>query len=211
MTDWNTMPATLMMPLAKVLGRPIVDGYTGIAPPWFQYATSVLRKFPDPEALWLLHTWHVDTVVSRDDLTVTDLPPGEPMPHPSLGVVPNSVDRVEAHWTRVDAGDRTVLAVATSPHFTASAVELHFAASVVDPIPPEVIVFATEGGVRVRVNDGESGRWLESLAADALLRRQSPVATIRLARPTTGELQLDLGPARMPPLDRIILVGVQGR
>ncbi len=211
MTDWNTMPATLMMPLAKAVGRPIVDGYLGIEPPWFQYATSVLRKFPDPEALWLLQTWHVDTVVRRDDLTVTELLPGEPIPHPSLGATPDRADCLDARWTRVGAGNRVVLAVATPPRFQASAVDIHFAASVVYPIPPEVIVFVTEGGVRGRANDGESGRWLESLAAIALLRRESPVATVRLARPTTGELQLDLGASRLPPLERIVLVGVQGR
>ncbi|HKW02908.1 MAG TPA: hypothetical protein VJN96_23995 [Vicinamibacterales bacterium] len=211
MTDWNTMPAALMMPVAKALRRPIVNGYLGIEPPWFQYAANVLRRFPDPEALWLLQTWHVDTVVNREDLSVTDLPPRERIAHPSLGVVPDHADRVEVPWARGDGSDRVVLTAATPPGFQASAVEMHFAPSAVDPIPSEVIVYTGEGGVRARANDGESGRWLESLSADALVRRQLPVATVRLARPVAGELQLDLGVSRMPPLQRLILVGLQGR
>src|SRR5262249_31773213 len=40
MTEWNTLSATLMMPTAKAIGRPIVNGYLGIEPPWFEYAMT---------------------------------------------------------------------------------------------------------------------------------------------------------------------------
>ena len=41
------------------------------------------------------------------------------------------------------------------------------------------IVAVGGDGTAARLNDGDSGEWIESLAADALLRRESPVATIR--------------------------------
>ena len=62
--QWNTLPGSWMIPSAKVLGRPIVNGSLGIAPPWFYYAGNVLHRFPDAEALWLMRKWKVDTVVS---------------------------------------------------------------------------------------------------------------------------------------------------
>jgi hypothetical protein len=61
---WNTLSGVWMIPIAKELGRPIVNGYLGILPPWFTYASSVLHRFPDPESVWLLRKWKVDTVVS---------------------------------------------------------------------------------------------------------------------------------------------------
>ena len=53
---------------------PIVNGYLGINLPWFSYAANVLHRFPDPESLWLLRKWKVDTVVSWEVMsTAKDL------------------------------------------------------------------------------------------------------------------------------------------
>ena len=60
---WNSRSGVLMIAIARDLGRPIVNGCLGICPPWFIYATNVLHRFPDPEALWLLRQWKVETVV----------------------------------------------------------------------------------------------------------------------------------------------------
>ena len=61
---WNSRSGVLMIAIARELGRPIVNGYLGINLPWFSYAANVLHRFPDPESLWLLRKWKVDTVVS---------------------------------------------------------------------------------------------------------------------------------------------------
>ena len=61
---WNSMSGVLMIAIANELKRPIVNGYLGISPPWFIYASKVLHRFPDAEAVWLLRRWNVETVVS---------------------------------------------------------------------------------------------------------------------------------------------------
>jgi hypothetical protein len=61
---WNSRSGVLMIAIARELGRPIVNGYLGINLPWFSYAANVLHRFPDPESLWLLRKWKVETVVS---------------------------------------------------------------------------------------------------------------------------------------------------
>ena len=56
---WNTETGVWMIALAKVLGRPTVNGYLGVAPAWFGDASRVLHRFPDAEAVWLLRKWKV--------------------------------------------------------------------------------------------------------------------------------------------------------
>ena len=116
-TQWNTSFGLLMTPAAKALGRPIVNGYLGIAPPWFGYASSVLHRFPDAESLWLLRTWKVSTVVSLaasvqgEDASLVDkvfentagavyelAAPAGDLPHPSGGTCVTSETPV-----RIDA------------------------------------------------------------------------------------------------------------
>jgi len=211
LTEWNTLPAALMMPTAKAIGRPIVDGYLGIEPPWYEYAATVLRKFPDPESMWLLSAWKVDTVVTIDgDVTVRDLQL-EPTPHPSRPSIADLPDRSEAEWRPEDSAGHPVLAITIPRPFQAAAIEVHFPISVVDRIPPAIGVYMADRDRWRRINDDASGTWLESLAADALIRRSPPTATIRLTAPVTGRLQLDFGPAGPPAVDRIALLGRRDR
>src|SRR5207302_5083931 len=62
--EWNTTLGVWLIDVAREVHRPIVNGYLGIEPPWFGYASSVLHRFPDAEALWLLRKWKVATVLS---------------------------------------------------------------------------------------------------------------------------------------------------
>jgi hypothetical protein len=102
------------------------------------------------------------------------------------------------------------VAVPVPGGFLAKAVEVHFGPSAVDLIPDEIGVFATSSR-RTRLNEGRSGEWLASLAADALVHRALPMATIVLSRPESGELLLEFRTATTPPIDRIVLIGETAR
>jgi hypothetical protein len=225
---WNSRSGVLMIAIARELGRPIVNGYLGINLPWFSYAASVLHRFPDPEALWLLRKWKVDTVVSlgsdvkgegleqvrkagqQPDMAIFEVPPAGDVAHPS-GEMPLSAsqERIDATWTRRDRGSTSTFAITVPGGFSARGVEIHFKQTAVPLVPAAVDVYAVDGTARVRVNEGLSGQWLESLAADALVRRESPVATVRLLRPATGELELECRNSADPPIERVVLIGAR--
>ena len=244
--QWNTPLGVWMISIAKALGRPMVNGYLGIAPPWFGYASSVLHRFPDPESLWLLRTWKVTTVVSLvgavagEDPAIVDklfedgtgvlyeldAPPAD-LPHPSgtKCVVSEGQVRIDGASSppeRVDGG--AALTVTVPNGFVAKQVEVAFRPSLVEQIPESIDVYALEGPGRVRLNQDHSGEWIESLAADALLGRHSPLATIRLDGSEHRKLLIEFRKAArqrntdqntyanwwhlsLPPLGRIELCG----
>lgn len=226
---WNTLSGVWMIPIARELGRPVVNGYLGILPPWFSYATSVLHRFPDNESLWLLRKWKVETVVSLAgdvagaDSTLVDkvfdngngaiyevAASSEDVPHPSGDAcqVSGRQVRIERRWSPPEpSGDGGSSTVTVPNGFSAMGVEIAFGQSVVGRIPASIGVYAFDSGGRVRLNQGDSGEWIESLAADALLRRRSPVATIRLKGPEQRELQVEFDKSAAPPIERIALCG----
>ena len=247
--QWHTPLGVWMIPIAKALGRPIVNGYLGIAPPWFGYASSVLHRFPDPESLWLLQTWKVNTVVSlagpvgaiqgersafvdkvfenADGAIYEIAAPPRDVPHPSgdkclasEGLV--RLDGGLPQAERVDGGASLTMPVPKG--FRVRRVEIAFRQSAVEQIPESIDVYAIEGAGRVRLNQDHSGEWIESLAAAALVRRESPVATIGLSGAEHRALQIELRKAErqrnteqstyanwwhlsLPPVERIGLCG----
>jgi len=130
--------------------------------------------------------------------------------HPSVGDQGHlkGGTRIDASWTgapRDEPGMRTVNVKV--PHgFTAAALEVSFRQSVIDQTPDEIGVYAFDGTRGVRLNQDHSGEWIESLAADALVRRASPVATVTLNR-TAGDLQVEFRHSENPPIERIVLIG----
>ncbi len=225
---WNSRSGVLMIAIARKLGRPIVNGSLGICPPWFIYATSVLHRFPDPEALWLLRRWKVETVVGvtgdvvgsqSDDLTkvydgqgqaIWEIRPSESdEPHPSAasGSAVQGHARIDGAWSRSDATESGRVTVRLPKGFAAQIVEVKFGQSIVQRIPDEIGIYASEGSARVRLNREHAGEWIESLAADALVHRESPVAAIELNRPVRNELQIEFRNSDRPPIERIVLIG----
>jgi hypothetical protein len=226
---WNTPSSVLMIPAARDLGRPIVNGCLGIIPPWFFYATNVLHRFPDPEAVWLLQTWNVDTVVSL----VGDVRAGEPanirkvfedtrgvaydiaaspgmLEHPSgaacsAGGSTTRLDAVVSPFTRT--ADGAAVSVTVPPGFMTTAVEIAFRQSVVEWLPASIDVRAVEGDGKPAVNDGRSGQWIQSLAADSLVHRLSPVATIKVRPADTATFEIEFRQSEKPPVERITLCG----
>ena len=224
---WNSRSGVLMIAIARALGRPIVNGYLGINLPWFSYAANVLHRFPDPESLWLLRKWKVETVVSlgshvngegldqvqkvgqQPDMAIFEVPAAGDLSHPSgeMPPAPGALERIDTAWTRRNRGATITFGVTAPAGFSVRRVEIHFRQTAVPLVPVAVDVYGAEGTGRARLNEGLSGQWLESLAADALVRRESPVATVRLLRPATGELELEWINATDPPIERIVLIG----
>jgi hypothetical protein len=240
--EWNTMPGVWMIPAARELRQPIVNGYLGIAPPWFIYAGRVLGRFPAPEAVWLLRHWHVTTVVSvvgdvdadgsafvtkvfEDPRgAVYDIATAEgALAHPSGGrCLPSDGGvRVAASFVAERGDGGTTLAVTGPGGLATSALEVAFRPSVIEDMPTALLVYPVHGdgdallGGPAReeapLNAGLSGDWIESLAADALLARQSPVATVHLAAPTEVPFRIFLRGTSSPPVERITLCGNQRR
>jgi hypothetical protein len=226
---WNARSGVIMIAIARALGRPIVNGCLGICPPWFIYASSVLHRFPDPEALWLLRKWKVETVVGvtgdvaseqSDDVTkvfdsgqgqvVWEIrPPRSDVTHPSAAMTPGARGqaRMDAAWSQAGSEDRATVTVDVPGGFAAQTVEVQFGPSIVQRIPDEIAVYAFDGARRVRLNQDHAGEWIESLAADALLRRESPVAMVKLSRPVRGTFQMAFRNSTKPPIERIVLIG----
>jgi hypothetical protein len=227
MMKWNARSGVLMVDFARRLGRPVVNGCLGICPPWFLYAGAVLHRFPDPEALWLLRTWGVETVVgvtgdvvgnqSKDvekvfdnghGLVVWELQPSEGGSwHPSAAVARLSGRvRSEASWSPGERTDAGVAMVRIPEGRRAEGVEVVFEPSIVDRIPTDIDVFAAEGDRRIRLNHDRAGTWIESLGAAALLRRDRPVAMVQFSRPVGGELELVFRNTPKPPIARLALI-----
>jgi len=227
---WNSRSGVLMVAIARELGRPIVNGCLGICPPWFIYATSVLHRFPDPEALWLLRRWNVQTVVgvtgdvagggvdgvakvyeNNQGLVVWEI--GRPVHdvlHPSMraNLPGDQQSRIDAEWSRTgESGESAMMDVGVAPGFLTSAVEIQFAPSVLRSIPDEISISVVDGNRRIRVNRDHAGEWIESLAADALVRRESPQATIALNAPVRDRFQIECRNSATPPIERIRLIG----
>jgi hypothetical protein len=229
MMKWNARSGVLMIDIARELGRPVVNGCLGICPPWFVYASRVLHRFPDPEALWLLRRWNVATVVgvtgdvaggrSDDVEKVFDSGHGQvvweirrpraDVPHPSaaLNSGTRGPARVDGTWSEAGSQDAATVTVEVPGGFVAHAVEVQFGQSIVQRIPDEIAIYAFDGALRVRLNQDDAGEWIESLAADALLHRESPVAAIALQRPVRGEFQVQFRNSAKPPIERMVLIG----
>jgi hypothetical protein len=224
---WNSRSGVLMIAIARELRRPIVNGYLGINLPWFSYAANVLHRFPDPEALWLLRKWKVETVVSlgsdakgdgleqvervgqQPDMAIWEVPSASDLSHPSgeMPSAPGAQERIDTAWTRRDRGATITFGLTAPAGLSVRRLEIHFRQTAVALVPVAVDVYGIERAARVRLNEGRSGEWLESLAADALVRRESPVAIVRLVRPATGELELECRNSTDPPIERIVLIG----
>jgi hypothetical protein len=103
-----------------------------------------------------------------------------------------------------DAG----VAVAVPEQFDLEAIEIQFEPSIVE-IPAAVAIYEYDGARGARLNQGNSGEWLHSLAAEALLRRASPVATVKvvLTRSTAKQLLLEFVNAPRPPIEGIVFLG----
>jgi len=222
--QWNSPSGVMMIAIARELKRPIVNGYLGIILPWFAYATDVLHRYPDPEALWLLRKWKVETVVSvlggaqleyltspvrPGVIAIEEIPAATDISHPSEPHLETALAhrRVDAPWTRRDREGISAVTVKTPAGFSVAQVEVQFQATPVARVPASIDVYEIDAAAHVRLNEGQSGQWLESLAADALVRREPPVAMIRLAHPTTGGLELECRGSADPPIERIVLIG----
>ncbi len=227
--QWNTLQGLWMIPSAKVLGRPIVNGSLGIAPPWFYYAGNVLHRFPDAEALWLMRKWNVDTVVSLVGNIEGAVPPfankvfesasgvvyditapPEDTPHPSGQSCAPSEGRVPVAGALPRAervGESASLNITVPRGFAAKRVEVSFGQPAVELVPESVDVYARQGDSEVRLNQDHSGEWLASLAADAYVRHGPAVATIQLDEPQRGQFQLEFHKSQKPPVERITLCG----
>jgi hypothetical protein len=120
-------------------------------------------------------------------------------------------DRVELTGAQLRMVDGDGVELATPEGFQVTTVNIHFAPSVVIPIPEAAEVYSLGEIPPVSKNLGRSGTWLESLAADAFLRRRAPVAAVRLAGPQPGPLVLKFVPSIRPPIERIVLVGEWSR
>ena len=226
---WNTRSGVLMIAVARALGRPVVNGSLGICPPWYVYATDVLHRFPDPEALWLLRKWKVATVVGltgdvvggqsdgvakvyengQGQVVWEVWPSKSDIPHPSAGLNPPAqrYARIEGDWSEEDRTGAGTVTVKVPKGFAAQIVEVRFRPSIVERIPDQIGIYAFEGTRRVRLNQDRSGEWIESLAADALLQRKSPVAMIELSRPVRNEFHMEFRNSAKPPTERIVLFG----
>ena len=226
---WNSMSGVRMIAIARDLKRPIVNGYLGIEPPWFAPAASVLHRFPDPETLWLLRKWKVETVISLvgnvrvEEATgvnkvfesgtgvVYEVAPtaGEAV-HPSVTECLASDARVRldgATSTLTRAADGASVTVTAPAGFAVRRMEVAFRPSATEQMPDSIAVYSSDGGNRVRLNQNRSGDWVQSLAADALVRRRSPVATISLGPSTRQEFEVAFQKSYTPPLDGIALCG----
>jgi len=222
--QWNSPSGVLMIAIARGLKRPIVNGYLGIILPWFAYATDVLHRYPGPEALWLLRKWKVETVVSLSGgvqleqlastvppgvLAIEEIPPATDLSHPSepRPEPAGGHERIDAPWRRRDREGVSAFAVKTPAGFAVAQVEIHFQATPVARVPASIDIYGIEATNRVRLNEGQSGQWLESLAADALVQRKAAIATIRLTQPASGDLELECRSSVDPPIERIVLIG----
>jgi hypothetical protein len=221
---WNTRSGVLMIATARELQRPIVNGYLGLSPPWFGYATAVLHRFPDPEAVWLLRKWNVDTVVGLPGsvadqppesfekvfedrgLIVWDLKPQVADFHPSEGASLPSVNpvRIAGTWSR-RPDHPSVITLRAPEGFRVAALEVHFGQSAVGAIPGSINVF--DSSLSVKLNQGRAGEWIESLAADALLRRMSPIATIGLIATEAEEFLVELPESANSSIEQVVLLG----
>jgi hypothetical protein len=231
-TEWNTEFGVLMFPTAKLLGRPIWNGTTGIVPPWYLYAGDVFREFPSSESLWLLQRFGIDTVVSlvgdvqrgdsrfvqktaaTNDGTLYDLTiPEGAIRHPSLGAcqTASAEARTVVPFERIDGADRAQYVVMPQG-IAATRIEISFGQPVLARIPDAVDVFSGGAAERQRVNAAESGTWLRSIAADAFVHRRPAVASIELSPPQQDALTLEFaGGDRNPPITEIALCGLRER
>jgi hypothetical protein len=142
------------------------------------------------------------------DAAVEEIPPAADLRHPSRGAAPaNGETRVDGAWTDADREGTRVVRVVAPGRFAVSRVEIHFEPTPASLMPASVDIYEAAGARRTRLNEGQSGQWLRSLAADALLRREWPVATVMLTGPTQGPLELDFHNAANPSVARIVLAG----
>lgn len=230
--DWNSIWGVRMIQTTRELDRPIVNGYLGFLPPWYEYASSVLRRFPDAEALWLLKRWKVDTVLRLVADNAGEPPPcmekvfddgrgravfelascPDQGPHPSgdLQAASRHV-RVEARWTPGQRTDGRWIPISVPTGFRATALEVRFERSPFDRIPSSIQVEGFDGTGVSRLNRDHSGEWIESLAADALVHRASPIAVIKFSRPARQQLRVSFRNSRKPPIEKMELIGEWAR
>jgi hypothetical protein len=178
--------------------------------------------------MWLLRTWGVETVVTlpesagieetpsarkvfeRDGSAVFDLSKPsttEELAHPSLPAT-GAEGLVRLRATRLPASGPDVV-VEVPEQFDVEALEIRFEPSAVEEIPAAVGIYEYAGARGDRVNQGHSGEWLHSLAADALRHRASPVATVKveLTSSSAQALLLEFGNSPRPVIDGIVFLG----
>jgi hypothetical protein len=107
----------------------------------------------------------------------------------------------------MDREGTAVARVIAPAGFAVNRVEIHFEPTPASLLPASVDVYDAADAGHTRLNQGQSGQWLRSLAADALLRRELPVASVALTGPTRGPLELDFHNVANPSLARIVLSG----
>jgi hypothetical protein len=153
----------------------------------------------------------VDKVFENASGVVYDIAaPQDDAPHPSGGtcVASDARVRIAARFSLAErAAAGASLTVAVPKGFRTGRVEIAFAPSVVEPIPESIEVYPAERAGGPRLNASHSGEWIESLAADSLLRRRSPVATVRLNAPRSGDLHVAFLKSMHPPIERLALCG----
>lgn len=66
MTRWNSDKAMFRMLWQRQHKRPIVDGLTSQAPPWYLHANEVFNTFPSLECLWLMNKWNIDSALIEE-------------------------------------------------------------------------------------------------------------------------------------------------
>jgi hypothetical protein len=230
--EWNTHAGVWMMALAHDVKRPIVNGYLGIAPPWFPYAANVLGGFPSAEAVWLLRQWKVGTVVSMlghvygEDTAIVSpsfdggngvvyevAPAAAPIPHPSIGAcateqAPVRIDGELSPVHAVEGGSGSSFRVPEGFH--PERIEITFRRSIVEPMPESIEVYAVGTGGRIRANRHPSGDWIGSLSADALLHRRAPVVTIAFDANEGTDYEIDFRGSANAPADHLSLCGRWG-
>jgi hypothetical protein len=226
---WNSLSGVRMIAIARSLKRPVVNGYLGIEPPWFEPASRALHRFPDPEALWLLRNWRVETVVSLvgdargneatdvnkvfengSGVVYEVIASAGSMAHPSVTecLATDARVRLDAATSPLTrAADGASVTVTAPRGFSVKRMEISFRPSAVEQMPDSIAVYSGAGGNRVRLNQDRSGDWVQSLAADALVRRRFPVATIGLNPSPQQEFEVAFQKSDTPPLAGIALCG----
>ncbi len=225
---WNSGLGVELVGVARKIHRPFVNGYLGIEPLWFQYAASVLARFPSAESIWLLRTWKVATVLSVTGDVAPNAPPSmtkvfdgsdgavyevEPLatyvPHPSARpcTAADAPARVPIAVPEVMTSDHPAITVVVPEGFAAARLEMAFHPSVVDRIPASMDIYDRAGAGRRRLNDKSSGEWIHSLAAEALVRRRVPVVTVVFNSAHTGNLEVEFEDTHRPPIGSIALCG----
>ena len=201
--QWNSPSGVMMIAIAQGIETPDRQRLSGHHPAVVRLRDRCPAPLPGSrgavaaaemegrnrgQRLWWRATRAADVTVPPGVLAIEKIPPATDLSHPSEPR-PETAGSDRTNRRALDAtrpGGHQRFAVKTPAGFSVAQVEVHFQATPVARVPASIDVYGIDAAPRIRLNEGQSGQWLESLAADALVRRELPVATIRLAHPTTG-------------------------